>query len=540
MKISNLFGTKLSGTIGKSVTVYTMRGRQFMRVYVVPRNPKTKEQQRRRTAFSKAVEAWRRLTPKQKEFYRGIAKDMTGFNLFISRFIRASTAGHEPEMPEQVDLRFQNLPLGDSCSLAVRKDGRSIFSVGIESASAEIPLTRLDVPYVFVLFVGTSDELAVELIRLPEAGVPVVLEHKQTGIRLTVIVRAPLIGTPTDGDKGGPAPQSLAERQSLVPKAPVSSGSRPLRPQSIPPSTYDSPPLRPYQSAAPQVGTLWKIGSAADSLLVNCGFSSYLRQTQSIANESLKRHSNMDWPGIVEHLRTVEGLFKTLPRTWRLNAARVASSHLAISRKACEERSAAYIEYCRSFDDGSSIGRDVRQAVKRDSVLSATAEETPGMGRLVRLMSELLSSYKRQVSYLAGLAMYLRSEDMSVKGLVLKPTLYLENLLYEHNDGYSNGLLFGEEYNHIHRAMTDSQVRYSVDRMTLRLRHGRSQHTPSWHHSYPYEEFATMVRNADVWERGWILGRTLELIELDAFVETSGHAEEDEESLFVEPPISYA
>ena len=63
MKLKNLIGNEYSGTIGKSVTVCTRYGKQYIRKWVNPKDPKTPLQMKQREKYARANEIWKEMTP---------------------------------------------------------------------------------------------------------------------------------------------------------------------------------------------------------------------------------------------------------------------------------------------------------------------------------------------------------------------------------------------------------------------------------------------------------------------------------------------
>lgn len=90
MKVKNIMGNQYSGTIGKSLTVCTRRGKQYIRKYSKPKDKKTPWQKEQRKKLADAVKAWRELSEEAKQAYnvRGKTMNLSGYNLFISEFIR--------------------------------------------------------------------------------------------------------------------------------------------------------------------------------------------------------------------------------------------------------------------------------------------------------------------------------------------------------------------------------------------------------------------------------------------------------------------
>jgi hypothetical protein len=90
MKVKNAMGNKYSGTLGKKVTAVERKGENFLREYVIPHDPKTPAQMMQRNKFTEANDAWKALSPEEKQVYNERAKGtkMYGYQLFVSEFIR--------------------------------------------------------------------------------------------------------------------------------------------------------------------------------------------------------------------------------------------------------------------------------------------------------------------------------------------------------------------------------------------------------------------------------------------------------------------
>lgn len=89
VKLNPMF-TSYTGHMGKIVH-YTLFGRQYSRIHVIPKNPRTECQQAVRRTFSDAVSSWRSLTCDEKNEYnrRARKKRMRGYNLYISLYMKA-------------------------------------------------------------------------------------------------------------------------------------------------------------------------------------------------------------------------------------------------------------------------------------------------------------------------------------------------------------------------------------------------------------------------------------------------------------------
>ena len=90
MKVKNTLGNVYSGTIGKSKTACIRDGKQYVRTYVIPNDPKTAKQMEQRKKYASAVEIWKEMSDDEKDIYnrRAVNLNMSGYNIFISEFTR--------------------------------------------------------------------------------------------------------------------------------------------------------------------------------------------------------------------------------------------------------------------------------------------------------------------------------------------------------------------------------------------------------------------------------------------------------------------
>jgi hypothetical protein len=81
--------TSASGKIG-GVVFYRRNRKQFVRMYVIPRNPDTDAQRIVRRNFADAVKSWQMLPEDRKIIYIKKAKNlnMSGYNMFISQYLK--------------------------------------------------------------------------------------------------------------------------------------------------------------------------------------------------------------------------------------------------------------------------------------------------------------------------------------------------------------------------------------------------------------------------------------------------------------------
>jgi len=183
-KISNIFGTTFSGRIGKKMVAASWKGHEYVRTYVKPPNPNTEGQQEVRGIFAKAVKTWHQLSDVQQDFYEAIAEGMSGFNLFISRYVTAVREEEEPETPIEASYVTSDHKPIQIGKLAIKAGGQEICSVSLKSGRAVVALTISDSPYTFILRRGRAEEAVLKVRDLSENGVPKILESERLGIKL--------------------------------------------------------------------------------------------------------------------------------------------------------------------------------------------------------------------------------------------------------------------------------------------------------------------------------------------------------------------
>jgi len=95
VKVRNIFGDIYSGKVNKAGVFATWKGIQYRRMYVVPSNPKTPAQTTIRGYFKNAVDAFHDWNSYMKLCYDYLAagQAMSGYNLWISRYQKATAAG---------------------------------------------------------------------------------------------------------------------------------------------------------------------------------------------------------------------------------------------------------------------------------------------------------------------------------------------------------------------------------------------------------------------------------------------------------------
>jgi alpha-ketoglutarate-dependent taurine dioxygenase len=88
--------TSAKGRLGR-IVLYYRNGVQCARTHVVPRNPDTECQRQNRKTFADAVKSWQALSAEEKRSFnrKAMRKRMSGYNLFISQYMKSSCAGKE-------------------------------------------------------------------------------------------------------------------------------------------------------------------------------------------------------------------------------------------------------------------------------------------------------------------------------------------------------------------------------------------------------------------------------------------------------------
>jgi hypothetical protein len=151
MKIRNIFGNEYSGAIGDKVVASRWKGIEYIRKYFIPHNPKTVFQVDQRELFDQVVVSWQPLTPEQKSFYDKMAIKMTGFNLYVKRYIaavRGNTPPIEPPlMCEMLVTGANGVPLMNAV-VEVLKGTNTVFKgLTDDTGRVKYALTAIDGPY---------------------------------------------------------------------------------------------------------------------------------------------------------------------------------------------------------------------------------------------------------------------------------------------------------------------------------------------------------------------------------------------------------
>ena len=162
-------------------SIITYSHAQHIREYVTPVNLKTELQEQHRAIFNDAVKTWHGLSPRQREFYNRIADGMTGYNLFISRYVGSVRNGFAPESPVLMQWVTEDGQPLEQCWLIVRQRTRELFVDNLKDAKGEVALTPSDTPYTFVLRRGTQEDTVLTVEDLLEQEIPMVWRARPSG-----------------------------------------------------------------------------------------------------------------------------------------------------------------------------------------------------------------------------------------------------------------------------------------------------------------------------------------------------------------------
>ena len=184
MKIINALGLRLSGTIGKAITASSWRGCNYIREYVKPRNANTERQRSHRAIFKAAVDAWHNLRDCQKEFYNRIADEISGYNLFVSRYVKAVRRGETPEFPVMMSWTVDGRKRVKYGLMIISRGSKRTITCDLKKAGGVFVLTPSDAPYIFTLGKGSEKEKVLVVDDLLGTEVPLVLESDRLGIRI--------------------------------------------------------------------------------------------------------------------------------------------------------------------------------------------------------------------------------------------------------------------------------------------------------------------------------------------------------------------
>lgn len=111
----------INGRLG-SIVFYNCYNTLCIRSYIIPRNPDTQAQRIVRRTFAGAVKTWQTLTNEEKYKYNRRARrmNMSGYNLYISQYMKANLAPAESTADTPVTKTAQRPIRSVSCPFPLR------------------------------------------------------------------------------------------------------------------------------------------------------------------------------------------------------------------------------------------------------------------------------------------------------------------------------------------------------------------------------------------------------------------------------------
>lgn len=128
-----LFSFRASGQVNKEKVFYVRAGRQCVRSYIIPTDPKTPPQRSWRLKFKEGVAAWHNLSTAEKLFWRRIGvrkkEPITSLNAFLSWWMKTAPTPPPPPPPTiHINLFGWDLEATTWRKVSVDPDGAPIVS----------------------------------------------------------------------------------------------------------------------------------------------------------------------------------------------------------------------------------------------------------------------------------------------------------------------------------------------------------------------------------------------------------------------------
>lgn len=181
MIVKNVFGNVYKGTIGKQLTASTWKGRNYLKKYFEPAQPRTTRQVTQRGYFTAGVAVWQSFTATQKTAYawmeRYLKKNISSFNMMLSSYVDIAVAGTGWSDPEDGSVHCEtSAPVDiEGAHIVIKKQGQSVvYGDGYTEADGDFDLAmpvedqNYDVYVTHPLYVDASelDKTAAEVIAL--------------------------------------------------------------------------------------------------------------------------------------------------------------------------------------------------------------------------------------------------------------------------------------------------------------------------------------------------------------------------------------
>jgi len=191
MKIRNSFGTQFSGTIGKDMIASSWRGREYIKEYVRPTDPKTELQLKHRAVVAEAVKAWKGILGVERQFYEAIDETLPAYHTFIRRYVKAVSAGNKPTELVTIDWKLAGEEQIENGYLIVQRGSARLFTLPLSEGGGCFALGNSDAPYSLHVRRGTEESDPLGINRPVEANMPPMFKVAPLRVDISLTVRLP-------------------------------------------------------------------------------------------------------------------------------------------------------------------------------------------------------------------------------------------------------------------------------------------------------------------------------------------------------------
>lgn len=147
MKVTNVFGNVYKGTIGKLLTASTWKGRNYIKKWFSPAQPRTTRQVTQRGYFTAGVGVWQSFTATQKIAYawmeRYLKLNISNFNMMIKSYVDIAVAASGWSDPEDGMVHVEStVPVDiEGAHVVIKKQGQSVtYGDGYTAADGDFDM----------------------------------------------------------------------------------------------------------------------------------------------------------------------------------------------------------------------------------------------------------------------------------------------------------------------------------------------------------------------------------------------------------------
>jgi len=247
-----------------------------------------------------------------------------------------------------------------------------------------------------------------------------------------------------------------------------------------------------------------------DTLIRHFTLEQYPTCIARIAREELHCNGTFDAAGITRSMAPLQDFLKDFQDDWGSLAA-VASAYVSL----CRQVRGKSKSYQGHFGPASATLDPVGDLMPLTALRPRREVPTVwDMRRLVTAMRWLVRSHRPRLERAAGLALLQGAGAWGAHYLATKSTAYLERVLHHGDVPRWDGLVLGREYCHVEKCIFPPNLRYSRDGYWLHMKHGKPGPW-HWEASYSYWDLTVLAERVATWDAGWVLGRTVEMVEAE-------------------------